>query len=83
MRLVVFNGHLFGSGEGGAVGAGAVFGGRGAARDLEGLRQRLTLHLSTQTLLVERGLEEPRVAVELHQVEDLRRRDEQNLRNNL
>lgn len=56
-----------------------MFGGRGAARDLEGLRQRLTFHLSTQTLLVEGGLEEARVAVELHQVEDLRR-DEQILK---
>lgn len=58
-----------------------MFGGCRTAGDLVGVRQGLTIHLSAQTLLVEGGLQEPRVAVELHQVKDLRRGNEQNHRN--
>lgn len=63
--------HLFGSGKGGAVRAGAVFRGRWTAGNLVGVRQRSAIHLSTHTLLVKGGLEESRVTVKLHQVEDL------------
>ena len=63
--------HLFGRGEGGAVGAGAVLGRGGAAGDLVGVWQRAALHLRQHTLLVQSGLEEAGVAVELHQVKDL------------
>lgn len=48
-----------------------MFGGRWAAGDLVGVRQWSTIHLSPQALLVEPRLEEARVAVKLHQVEDL------------
>ena len=47
--------------------------GGGAAGDLVRVGQRAALHLSQHTLLVQRGLEEPGVAVELHQVKDLQR----------
>lgn len=63
--------YLFGCGEGGAVRTGAVFGGCGAAGDLVGVWQGLTILFSAQTLQVEGGLQETRVAVELHQVKDL------------
>lgn len=63
--------NLFRSGECGVVRAGAVFGGRRAAGDLVGVRQRPAVHLGPQALLVEPRLQEARVAVELHQVEDL------------
>ena len=45
----------------------------GTAGDVVGVRQGPPLHLCQHTLLVEQGLEEPRVAVELHQVEDLKK----------
>lgn len=65
--------YLLGCGEVGAVRAsGAVFRG-GTAGDMVGVRQGPPLHLCQHTLLVEQGLEEPCVAVELHQVEDLKR----------
>lgn len=48
-----------------------MFGGRWAAGDLVGVRQRSTINLSPQALLIEPRLEEARVAVELHQVKDL------------
>ena len=68
--------YLLGRGEVGAVGAcGAVFGG-GAAGDVVRVRQRPALHLRQHTLLVEQRLEEPCVAVKLHQVEDLQKRKE-------
>lgn len=63
--------HLFGSGEGGAVGAGTVLRGRRTAGDLVGVRQRPSVHLGAHALLVKGGLEEARITVELHQVEDL------------
>lgn len=50
-----------------------MFGGRWAAGDLVGIRQGSTIYLSPQALLVEPRLEEARVAVEFHQVEDLER----------
>lgn len=64
--------YLFGCGEVGAVGArGAVFGG-GAAGNVVGVRQGPALHLSQHTLLEQQGLEEACVAVEFHQVIDLK-----------
>lgn len=64
--------HLLGCGEVGAVRAcGAVFGG-GATGNVVRVRQRPPLHLSKHTLLVQQGLKEPCVAVELHQVIDLK-----------
>lgn len=67
--------YLLGGGEVGAVGArGAVFGG-GAGGDLVGVRQGPPLHLGQHALLVQQRLEEAGVAVELHQVVDLRVRD--------
>lgn len=64
--------YLLRGGEVGAVGAcGAVFGG-GAGGNLVGVRQRPSLHLSQHALLVQQRLEEAGVAVELHQVVDLR-----------
>lgn len=63
--------YLFGRGEGGAV--GAVFGGGGTAGHLVGVGQGSSLHFSQHALLVERGLEEACIAVELHQIEDLSR----------
>ena len=64
--------YLLGCGQVGAVGAGgAVFGG-GAAGDVVRVRQGPPLHLRQHALLVQQRLEEPRVAVELHQVEDLK-----------
>lgn len=64
--------YLLGSGEIGAVGAsGAVFG-VGAAGDVVRVRQWPTLHFCQHALLVQKRLEEPSVAVELHQVEDLK-----------
>ena len=64
--------YLFGCGEVGAVGArGAVFGG-GAAGNVVGVRQGPALHLGQHTLLEQQGLEEACVAVELHQVIDLK-----------
>lgn len=69
---VCVSGYLLGCGEVGAVGAGgAVFGG-GAAGDVIRVRQGPALHLRQHALLVQQRLEEPRVAVELHKVEDLK-----------
>ena len=65
--------YLFRRGEVRSVGAGTVLGGGGAAGDLVRVGQRAALHLGQHALLVQRGLEEPGVAVELHQVEDLQR----------
>lgn len=48
-----------------------MFGGRRTAGDLVGVWQGSAIYLSTDTLLVKGGLEEPRVAVKFHQVEDL------------
>lgn len=48
--------------------------GCGAAGDVVRVRQGPPLHLGQHTLLVQQRLEEPRVAVELHQVEDLKGR---------
>lgn len=48
-----------------------MFGGRGTAGDLVRIRQGSAVHLGAHALLVEGGLEESRVAVKLHQVEDL------------
>lgn len=48
-----------------------MFRGRWTAWNLVGVRQRSAIHLSTHTLLVKGGLEESRVTVKLHQVEDL------------
>lgn len=71
--------YLLGGGEVGAVRArGAVFGG-GAGRNLVGIRQRPTLHLSQHALLVQQRLEEAGVAVKLHQVVDLRGRETRRL----
>lgn len=64
------DGHLLGRGRVGVVRAGAVLGG-GAAGDLLRVGQRAALHLRQDALLVQRGFQEPRVAVELHQVENL------------
>ncbi len=67
--------YLLGCGEVGAVGAGgAVFGSR-AAGDVVGVRQGPPLHLCQHTLPVQQRLEEACVAVELHQVEDLKGRE--------
>ena len=72
---VVLN-YLLRCGEVGAVGArGTVFG-SGAAGDVIRIRQRPALHLCQHTLLVQQRLEEPCVAVELHEVEDLNGRIE-------
>lgn len=65
--------HLFRSGECGAVWAGAVLRGSGAAGDMVGVRQGLTIHFRTYALLVKGRLEESWVAIKLHQVEDLGR----------
>lgn len=45
--------------------------GGGAAGDLLSIWQRAALHLCQDALLVQRGFQEPCVAVKLHQVEDL------------
>lgn len=67
--------YLLGGGEVRAVRArGAVFGG-GAGGNLVGVRQGPSLHLSQHALLVQQRLEEAGVAVELHQVVDLRVQD--------
>ncbi len=64
--------YLLGCGEVRAVRAGgAVFGSR-AAGDVVGVRQRPPLHLCQHTLPVQQRLQESCVAVELHQVEDLK-----------
>jgi len=69
-------GYLLGRGQVGAVGAGGAVLGGGAAGDVVGVGQRPPLHLGQHALLVQQRLEEPRVAVELHQVEDLEGGDE-------
>ena len=48
-----------------------MLGGGGAAGHLVGVGEGSSLHLGHHALLIERGFEEARVAVELHQVEDL------------
>lgn len=63
--------HLFWRGHVGVVRADAVLGGR-AAGHLLGVGEGAALHLRQDALLVQRGLQEARVAVELHQVENLR-----------
>lgn len=71
--------YLLGCGEVRAVrSGGAVFGG-GATGNVEGVRQGPALHLSQHARLVEERLEEARVAVELHQVIDLREKDSINV----
>lgn len=64
--------HLFGSRKCGAVRAGAVLGGGRAAGDLVRVWQGSAIQLGVHALLVQGGLEEPGVAVKLHQVENLR-----------
>lgn len=66
-----YSSHLFRSGKCGAVRAGAVFRRRRTAGDLVGVWQGSAIYLSTNTLFVKGGLEESRVTVKLHQVEDL------------
>lgn len=63
--------HLFGSRKCGAVRAGAVLGGGRAAGDLVRVWQGSAIQLGVHALLVQGGLEEPGVAVKLHQVENL------------
>lgn len=48
-----------------------MFGWRGTAGDLVGIRQGEATHLGTHALFVKGRLEEAGVAVKLHQVEDL------------
>lgn len=67
-------GYLFWGRDRWAVRACAVFGRRRAAGNLVRIWKWLTVRLSLQTLQVQRGLEEPGVAVELHKVEDLQTR---------
>lgn len=63
--------YLLGRGEVGAVRTGGAVLGGGAAGDVVRVRQRPALHLCQHTLLVQTRLEEPRVAVKLHQVKNL------------
>lgn len=65
---------LLGRGEVGAVGAGGAVLGGGAAGDVIRIGERPALHLRHHALLVQQGLQEAGVAVELHQVENLKRR---------
>lgn len=51
-----------------------MFGWSGTTGNLIRVRQRLSVHFSAHALLVKGGLEEPGIAVKLHQVEDLETR---------
>lgn len=64
--------YLLGCGQVGAVGAGGAMFGGGAVGDVVRVRQGPPLHLRQHALLVQQRLEEPCVAVKLHQVEDLK-----------
>lgn len=64
---------LLGRREVGAVRAGGAVLGGGAARDVIWIGERPALHLRQHALLVQQRLQEAGVAVELHQVENLKR----------